>query len=589
MNTSDLELDRILTVWLTAGDEAAPADDVEAALGQVAVTPQRRPLLARLPRLRGELVARQRWLVVLAVLLLAAGLAAAGLGSGVIRLDREPVQPPPTAPSVSPVPATIDLRGVRVADFSSAVVSLPSAWTELERPCCDSRLFGGDSPVGTITIGNESPYWTSVCNPTCHEIDVEMSIPYSASDQVERLRAAVADIAGSDDWKPLPAGVLVDLEDGVQLETTLVVDGVEYRSRYLVGHVARNAAAITWTQPSSSWDAVLLDRVLASMTLPPAPVYSDGDLVEVRVRDSFSMSVPGTWQTFEQPLADGKALSGVQQELDGRVLVSIGDPDGTLGWCDPDCRRLSGATTIDNLEELIRSSAPRGGEALSAAEETTLDGEPARTITTNDPAPRAYVIALHNGRPIALFIDSGDWDVAPGTVEQMIASFAFLDPLASPGSASYVVGGGTIDLHLDERWRPTRDEGAFTTGDSTLLVRVGSDDGHIRPCDKPAGPWDPCEEIHVTTLEELAAAVQADAVQDHGVGPFPSTSTNGTLGGEPCVIVRTVAYEHPARSGQEVAYVVAFHDGRPVIVRYWTSRNEIRDLASVIAGVTFKK
>ena len=98
MTASDFDLDRVLTAWLAKGDETAPEDDVAAALRQVAVTSQRRPLLRRLPPIGGSLE-RSRWVVVLALLLVTLGVVAAAFGAGVIRLDRDRVQPPPVAPS----------------------------------------------------------------------------------------------------------------------------------------------------------------------------------------------------------------------------------------------------------------------------------------------------------------------------------------------------------------------------------------------------------------------------------------------------------------------------------------------------------
>ena len=118
-------------------------------------------------------------------------------------------------------------------------------------------------------------------------------------------------------------------------------------------------------------------------------------------------------------------------------------------------------------------------------------------------------------------------------------------------------------------------------------MRAGRPDGSILRGDVPAGPWDQCERVTVATLEDLAAAVMAAPIDDHGVGPPVSRRTDGTLDGEPSAVVRTQAYEYPAQSAQEVAYVVAMHEGRPYILRYWTSKNELPDLESVIAGFRF--
>jgi hypothetical protein len=64
-------------------------------------------------------------------------------------------------------------------------------------------------------------------------------------------------------------------------------------------------------------------------------------------------------------------------------------------------------------------------------------------------------------------------------------------------------------------------------------------------------------------------------------------SVDDVLGGEPSVVTRIQAYEPPARGAQEVVYIVAIHDGRPVIVRIHTTAANVVDLDSVIAGFRF--
>jgi hypothetical protein len=120
-----------------------------------------------------------------------------------------------------------------------------------------------------------------------------------------------------------------------------------------------------------------------------------------------------------------------------------------------------------------------------------------------------------------------------------------------------------------------------------MTVRVGGDDGSIVTCDKPAAPWELCREVTVETLDELVSAVLPAPIADHGVGPPTGRTERGTLDGEPSIVVRIQAYEYPARSGQEVVYVVAFHDGRPYVVRIRTTANEVAELDAVIAGFRF--
>ncbi len=483
-----------------------------------------------------------------------------------------------------PTDADLTLRPIRIADWP-VEVSIPTTWNEIESDCCDFRHFSGLEPEGHLSVGHESPFSTSVCSPECRQIDLPATIPYSATAQLDALKARVAAIAGSSEWTELPPDVLPQVEGGVRLETTAVDPaGREWRRVHIVGLRERNAVAIAWSQPTSRYDARLLDAVLAGLVLTPAPKYSDGDLVDPwRGEPNFTMPIPGLWLDSDQPTLDGLPLSGVRRFADGRLVVSIGDRSGTLGWCDPDCRVLTGQTSLEALERSMRQ-----GQSLGATTSASLGGEPARAMGTDTPAMRRYVVAIHRERPVALMIDTGGWDVAPGIVEQMISGFAFVDVEPAQVDQVFSAAGGRVEIGLSGEWQQSSGDGdVFLAGTQRLTIRAGDDDGSIQTCDRPAGPWELCREVRVGSLDELAAAVQPAPIADHGVGPPSPRRDTGTLGGEPSVVTRIQAYEYPAKSGQEVVYVVTMHRGRPYILRIWTSANEVRDLESVIAGFRF--
>ncbi len=54
---------------------------------------------------------------------------------------------------------------------------------------------------------------------------------------------------------------------------------------------------------------------------------------------------------------------------------------------------------------------------------------------------------------------------------------------------------------------------------------------------------------------------------------MPGTITRDTmlLDGEDANLVGVGAYEYPARGGEHVTYILAFHDGRPFILRFHTT------------------
>jgi hypothetical protein len=465
-------------------------------------------------------------------------------------------------------------------------VSVPVGWTEIAPQCCDFRQFGGETPRGHLSIGHESPYTSSVCDPECHAVDVPQTIPYDATKQVASLRAAVAEIAGTDDWTPLPAETVTGLVDGAIIETTGTgPDGAPWRRVYITGIKARNLVTFAFSQPVDIFDQGVLDEILASLDLGEAPQYSDGDPIPAD-QGPFSMDVPGSWITPAQPELDGTLLSGVWRFGDGEVLVSLGTADGTLGWCDPDCVRLTGMTSLHALEAAIRADRP-----FAASTEATLDGEPALLFGTDSPHQQWYIVAIHGGRPVALRVDAGEWDVAPGIPEQLFDSFRFVDPGPASTDQVLVDPGGRFEVSLAGAWsQRSRDDGLFIADldQDRLTVRVGDDDGRITRCETPANVWEACGEVTVTSLEELAAAV-APIIGEPGLSTPSFRRDESTLDGERSVVYRIQGYEPEAQGGQWIIYVVAMHDGRPYILRFWSGQDFVapRGVDEAIAGFRF--
>jgi hypothetical protein len=270
----------------------------------------------------------------------------------------------------------------------------------------------------------------------------------------------------------------------------------------------------------------------------------------------------------------------------GRLVVSVGTPAGSFGWCDPDCRRVHHVATLDDLEIAVRGSLE-----LSPSTETTLDGEAARSFGWIEPSPRRYVIALHGGRPVAVMIDVGDQDVAEGVIDEMIEGFRFVDPPPPPPPDQvFTEAGGRVELGLSSGWQRSIESGSLSraNGREVLTVAVGTADGTIKTCKHGAGPWELCRTVKVRSLADLAAAVEPAPIADHGIGPPNARSEENILDGETSIVVRIQGYEYPARGGQEVVYVGAFHRGRPFLLRVWTSNDQVADLDTIIAGFKFK-
>ena len=87
-----------------------------------------------------------------------------------------------------------------------------------------------------------------------------------------------------------------------------------------------------------------------------------------------------------------------------------------------------------------------------------------------------------------------------------------------------------------------------------------------------------CRSVSATSLEELVAALGFSA------NVYPDLF----LDGEPAVRIDKSAYEPPAQGGQHLTYVFAMHEGRPLVLRCWTSRGGGPiDLDEILLGFRF--
>ena len=96
----------------------------------------------------------------------------------------------------------------------------------------------------------------------------------------------------------------------------------------------------------------------------------------------------------------------------------------------------------------------------------------------------------------------------------------------------------------------------------------------------------------VDNLAELVAYIKQRPPPDPDLDAlalmaYGTREDSVTLDGEPAVVLRMAGYQYPAKGGQEVAFILAMHRGRPFIVRAWTEAGSLRYLSSLIAGFRF--
>jgi hypothetical protein len=147
-----------------------------------------------------------------------------------------------------------------------------------------------------------------------------------------------------------------------------------------------------------------------------------------------------------------------------------------------------------------------------------------------------------------------------------------------PAPRIAVAPDGTFQVNLPSaRW--TFDQGPDPSalylrhGATRISIRAGDEVGRLLTCDDSAGPWENCDSVTATTLEDLAEAVGLTPTAEEGVDPVGPTRSVAVLDGEPAVVEEIEAYEHPARGGEFVTYISAIHENRPFLLRLWTPNN----------------
>ncbi len=569
--TIEADFDRSLRRWLADGDDQAPARYVESALAEVRVTAQRRPTILGLPlRSSGRPASRSLAAGIVVGMLLLAALVIFVSGS---RVDPSPSPSPSATAPVASDTVNADLRRV---SYSEQAVSLaiPSAWREIGAPCCELLRFGGSEPEGFLSVSHDSPFRATVCSLSCQDIVLPEFLPYSASAEMDALAERLGGSIPGATWIELPTGTIPDLDEGRRLDG-VVRDGsgVEWHQTYVIGTHLRRVVAIAWRERADTSQPDLFEQVLASITVSAGAEYRSGVLEYSFERTSgFILGVPDVWLPSDQPLLGDGPASGVRRFGDGMIVVSVGDQDGSIRLCDPACRAITTAGTLDDLERVIREAG-----ATKSASAATLDHETARSTETD---ARRWVFAIHAGRPVVLSFDLTTETVDPAIFDVIVGAFYFDEPIVE--TRAYRSPDETIEMSLVGEWRRI-DAGKdavmhLTMGRQHIWVLRGDAKGRFRPCLASAGAWEDCSGKRATTLDELVAAV----------APSNASVNSVSLGGEPSVATVVNAYEGPARGRESVASIVAMHDGLPIVVRVWTTNDAgIGRLDDIIAGFRF--
>ncbi len=129
----------------------------------------------------------------------------------------------------------------------------------------------------------------------------------------------------------------------------------------------------------------------------------------------------------------------------------------------------------------------------------------------------------------------------------------------------------------------------LSNGEIELSIRTANEGGRISTCDTGAGPWETCRTLDAAiTSTDLADAIGLTPTPEEGIAPLGPVRTSMSLDGEPAAVISIEANEYPAKGAEFVKYVVAVHNGRPFIIRVWTSgAGGIPPAGELLGGFSF--
>jgi hypothetical protein len=334
--------------------------------------------------------------------------------------------------------------------------------------------------------------------------------------------------------------------------------------------------------------------------------------------DGYELLIPTSWSEIQSDFGDARQWAGP----DGELMISYGTSifeGGQVTICAPPLPDYNTCMTIDHGFSVPFDPAVDGvgpipqevwldrcdGGCPVTTTEVNLDGETAsldRAVITE--RQLTYVSTFHNRRPVIVYWSEPLNDADRGRIEQMLASFRFIDPGEQPPFEDPT----ELVLHTDEDagyelllprfWETDsrevpRGEGTvpgvmtfslgsgFGTRESPgLTISVGEEDGSIFLC-QPG-----CRRIEVSSLDELEAAISS-RFEEAGDAAPQETSGDAQLGGEPARWERPNYRQNRAFAELGIGamvgggnclgcpnmkyHIFTFHNGRPVVLAfdYW--------------------
>lgn len=344
-----------------------------------------------------------------------------------------------------------------------------------------------------------------------------------------------------------------------------------------------------------------------------------GQLVPFRSAvDGYELLVPASWLEVPSEHPGTREWAGP----DGELMISYGTSifdGGEVTVCAPplagyvECSLLEHGYSIP-FDPSVDGVGPismevwldrcDGGCPVTTTD-AALDGEVAgmdRAVISE--RQLTYVTTFHGRRPIVLYWNEPVEDADEARVQQMLASFRFLDPTTSPAPfldpTELVMFGGSelgYEMLVPRFWAESASapqpgvttfgsgRGAATGELPALTVSIGTSDGRVVLC-QPT-----CEAVVVTTLGEIEDVLVSVMARPDGDIPGWPRVVHGdvALGGEPGRFERAdyLRRGDPEDAGLRPRFgdssnclgcpdmrlqLYAIHDGRPAVLAFdfWT-------------------
>jgi hypothetical protein len=349
-----------------------------------------------------------------------------------------------------------------------------------------------------------------------------------------------------------------------------------------------------------------------SFAASPTPA---GLNVYVNSEAGYEVLVPRGWEEIQPQSFAGRhpGVAAFGHPWDGAILMTISaeTADGAFSVCDFTCEPVV-TDSLDEVQEAlaisetVQSWSGSGFEEVPVAltvEDVMLGGVAGRMVRY-DPEregvapPFNYAFAFVRDRPVLFGIAAHrPWGMVGDPVTEVLDqdqlqaildSFRFVGAATAPspdGETSAPDLGRAVwsmASPLPTGWRQLADSppgvSLFRGVAGTASITVGSPAGQVTTCPESSGPWEVCRQVSVGTIDELMDAIEPRGAVEHGI-PVPGPVTRGSfdLDGIVANRISIESYEYPARGAEHVTYLLALHDGRPVVLRFHTTRETPRE------------